>query len=65
MTTSACLELRLLQHYRLDEGGILFDLLSDPTRRLLTYKHRPFLRLAPTPATARYRSPISATRATS
>jgi hypothetical protein len=46
-------EVRLLHHYWLDEGGILFDLLPDPTRRLLTYDRRPFLHLAPTPATAR------------
>ncbi|GAB3573278.1 hypothetical protein [Hymenobacter daeguensis] len=46
-------EVRLLHHYWLDEGGTLFDLLPDATRRLLTYDHRPFLHLAPTPATAR------------
>jgi len=45
-------EVRLLHHYWLDEGGTLFDLLPDPTRRLLTYDRRPFLNLTPTPATA-------------
>lgn len=46
-------EVRLLHHYWLDEGGTLFDLLPDPGRRLLNYDCRPFLRLAPTLATAR------------
>jgi hypothetical protein len=46
-------EVRLLHHYWLDEGGTLFDLLPDATRCLLTYDHRPFLKLAPTPATAK------------
>ncbi|MDF0651239.1 MAG: hypothetical protein P0121_07185 [Nitrospira sp.] len=48
-------EIRLLHHYWLDEGATLFDLLSDQgtkDARLLTYDARPFLKIAPTGATA-------------
>ena len=49
-------EVRLLNHYWLDEGATVFDQISDPARkdaRLLTYDVRPFLTVEPTPTTAR------------
>lgn len=48
-------EIRLLHHYWLDEGATLFDLIGDLAKqeaRLLTYDARPFLKIAPTGATA-------------
>lgn len=47
-------EIRLLHHYWLDQGAALFDTLpaADLEKRLLTYDRRPFLDIAPTPATA-------------
>lgn len=44
-------ELRLLHHYWLDEGAMIFDLIPDKTkrdRRLQTYDCREFLRVTPT-----------------
>jgi hypothetical protein len=47
-------EVRLLHHYWLDEGAIVFDLIADQARkeaRLLAYDARPLLAARPTPAT--------------
>lgn len=46
-------EVRLLHHYWLDEGKVVFDSLADDERgkRLLTYDVRPFLSVAPTATT--------------
>jgi hypothetical protein len=48
-------EVRLLHHYWLDEGTIIFDLITDPAqknKRLQAYDRRSFLAVAPTAATA-------------
>lgn len=47
-------EVRVLHHYWLDEGGVVFDALAEDIRnkRLLTYDVRPFLDIAPTESTA-------------
>jgi len=49
-------EVRLLDHYWLDEGATVFDQINDPAQkdaRLLTYDVRPFLTVEPTPTTAK------------
>lgn len=49
------LEVRILHHYWLDEGGTTFDDIEsedERQRRLLTYDVRTFLSVTPTPATA-------------
>ena len=48
-------EIRLLHHYWLDEGSIVFDQIADPSKRearLLDYDMRPFLSVRPTARTA-------------
>jgi hypothetical protein len=48
------IEVRLLHHYWLDEGPVVFDLIPDQAKResrLLQYDVRSFLTSAPTPAT--------------
>jgi hypothetical protein len=47
--------IRLLHHYWLDEGAVVFDLIPSQIKReerLLSYDMRPFLAIAPTDATA-------------
>lgn len=49
-------EVRLLHHFWLDEGSVVFDKIADQPkkdRRLLTYDVRPFLTSRPTAATQR------------
>lgn len=48
------LEIRLLHHYWLDEGSMVFDLIVDQVQkasRLLQYDARPFFKITPTDAT--------------
>ena len=48
-------EVRLLHHYWLDDGRIVFDAIPDEsvkTRRLLTYEVRRFLSVEPSTGTA-------------
>jgi hypothetical protein len=48
------IEVRLLHHYWLDEGPVIFDQIPDQAKResrLLTYDARRFLNAAPTPST--------------
>jgi len=50
------LEVRILHHYWLDEGSVLFDLISDQpqkNRRLFEYDMKSFLAVRPTIATAK------------
>ncbi len=47
-------EIRLLNHYWLDEGPTVFDLIAPPekrTKRLRSYDMRPFLSVKPSPST--------------
>src|SRR6266542_856948 len=49
-------EVRVLHHYWLDEGSVVFDLNGDQAEkdvRLQRYDMRPFLALTPTPETAK------------
>ena len=48
-------EIRLLHHYWLDEGTVVFDQIADAARRearLLAYDMRAFLSVKPTASTA-------------